>query len=179
MSHSNRKRREKGPASIPQGMIRGNAIDCFCDSPIYILENSPRSFEVENLPIPHFLPALAIDVRRISRSICKETFRGHFRPHIPRISGFIFHVLSLKVVHLAGVIEPPEGMQEEEYEVWISIDEDIPVAATLTSFEIWQAVCEQDQAINIDDFDEDECFEVNPPTNAEMRQALDILKRGV
>ncbi|GBO02994.1 hypothetical protein AVEN_24395-1, partial [Araneus ventricosus] len=83
------------------------------------------------------------------------------------------------VVHLAGVIEPPEGMQEEEYEVWISIDEDIPVAATLTSFEIWQAVCEQDQAINIDDFDEDECFEVNPPTNAEMRQALDILKRGV
>ncbi|GBM57318.1 hypothetical protein AVEN_157501-1 [Araneus ventricosus] len=31
------------------------------------------SFEVENGPILHFHPALTIDVRGISRSICKET----------------------------------------------------------------------------------------------------------
>ncbi|GBN79955.1 hypothetical protein AVEN_21840-1 [Araneus ventricosus] len=61
----------------------------------------------------------------------------------------------------------------------MSIDEDIPVAATLTDLEICQAVCEQDQAKKIDDFDGDECVEENPPTNSEMRQALDILKRGV
>ncbi|GBM07298.1 hypothetical protein AVEN_122822-1 [Araneus ventricosus] len=59
----------------------------------------------------------------------------------------------------------------------MSIDEDIPVAATLTDLEIRQAVCEQDQALKVDDSDEDECVEENLPTNAEMRQALDILKR--
>ncbi|GBO32326.1 hypothetical protein AVEN_193302-1, partial [Araneus ventricosus] len=70
-------------------------------------------------------------------------------------------------------------MQREEYEEWMSIDEDIPVAATLTDLEICQAVCEQDQAIKVDDSDGDECVEENPPTNAEMRQVLDILKHGV
>ncbi|GBN66121.1 hypothetical protein AVEN_100516-1 [Araneus ventricosus] len=60
----------------------------------------------------------------------------------------------------------------------MSIDEDISVAAAaLTDLEIRQANCEQDQAIKVDDSDEDECAEENPPTKAEMRQALDILKR--
>ncbi|GBN92906.1 hypothetical protein AVEN_197873-1 [Araneus ventricosus] len=39
-----------------------------------------------------------------------------------------------------------EDMLKEEKE-WMPIDEGIPVAATLTDLEIWQAVCEQDQAI--------------------------------
>ncbi|GBM67004.1 hypothetical protein AVEN_107134-1 [Araneus ventricosus] len=56
---------------------------------------------------------------------------------------------------------------------------DIPVAATLTDLEIRQTVCEQDQAINVDHADGDECVEENPPTNAEMKQALDVLKRSV
>ncbi|GBO37292.1 hypothetical protein AVEN_105109-1 [Araneus ventricosus] len=64
-------------------------------------------------------------------------------------------------------------------EEWMSIYEDIPVAATPTDLEICQAVCEQDQAINVDDTDGDKCVEENPPTNTEMRHALDILKRGV
>ncbi|GBM79486.1 hypothetical protein AVEN_57325-1 [Araneus ventricosus] len=67
-------------------------------------------------------------------------------------------------------------MQKEECDEWMSIDEDIPVAATLTDLEICQAVCEQDQAIKINDSDGDECVEENPPTNAKMRQALDIGK---
>ncbi|GBO14635.1 hypothetical protein AVEN_15908-1 [Araneus ventricosus] len=70
-------------------------------------------------------------------------------------------------------------MQKEEYEEWMSIGEGIPVAATLTDLEICQAVCEQDQAIKVDDSDGNECVEENLPTNAELRQALDILKRGV
>ncbi|GBN21556.1 hypothetical protein AVEN_98974-1 [Araneus ventricosus] len=70
-------------------------------------------------------------------------------------------------------------MQKEEYEEWMSIDEDIPVAATLTELEICQVVCEQDQAIKGDDSDVDECVEENPPTNAEMTKAIDILKSGV
>ncbi|GBN31479.1 hypothetical protein AVEN_41967-1 [Araneus ventricosus] len=70
-------------------------------------------------------------------------------------------------------------MQKEEHEEWMSINEDIPVAATLTDLEIFQVVCEQDQAIKVDDSDGDECVEENPPTNAEMRQALNILKCGV
>ncbi|GBN32682.1 hypothetical protein AVEN_55928-1 [Araneus ventricosus] len=44
-------------------------------------------------------------------------------------------------------------MQKEE---WMSIDEDIPVAATLTDSEMCQAVCEQDQAIKADDSDDAE-----------------------
>ncbi|GBM71151.1 hypothetical protein AVEN_2764-1 [Araneus ventricosus] len=63
-------------------------------------------------------------------------------------------------------------MQKEKCEEWMSIDEDIPVPATLTDLEICQA-------IKVDDSDGDECVEENPPTDAEMRQALDILKRGV
>ncbi|GBN00311.1 hypothetical protein AVEN_115860-1 [Araneus ventricosus] len=62
-------------------------------------------------------------------------------------------------------------MQKEEYEEWMSIDEDFPVAATLTVLEICQA-------IKVDDSDVDECVGENPPTKAEMRQALDILIRG-
>ncbi|GBM84195.1 hypothetical protein AVEN_174903-1 [Araneus ventricosus] len=63
-------------------------------------------------------------------------------------------------------------MQTEEYEEWMSIDVDIPVAAALTDLEIYQA-------IKLDDSDGDECIEENPPTIAEMRQDLDILKRGM
>ncbi|GBM51444.1 hypothetical protein AVEN_147126-1 [Araneus ventricosus] len=70
-------------------------------------------------------------------------------------------------------------MQKEEYEEWMSTDEDIPVAATLTDLEIFQAVCEKDQAIKVDDSEGEECVEENPPTNAEMRRTLDILIRGV
>ncbi|GBO46548.1 hypothetical protein AVEN_229494-1 [Araneus ventricosus] len=67
-------------------------------------------------------------------------------------------------------------MQNED---WMSLDDDIPVAAALTDLEICQAVCEQDQAIKLDDSDGNECVEENPRTNAEMRQALDILKCSV
>ncbi|GBM85089.1 hypothetical protein AVEN_265407-1 [Araneus ventricosus] len=66
-------------------------------------------------------------------------------------------------------------MQKEEYEEWMSIGEDIPVATTLTDLEITK----QDQAIKVDHSDGDECVGENPPTNDEMRQDLDILKRGV
>ncbi|GBL95835.1 hypothetical protein AVEN_114119-1 [Araneus ventricosus] len=45
---------------------------------------------------------------------------------------------------------------KEEYEQWMSIDEDIPVAATLTDLEIYQA-------IKVDDSDGDECVVENPP----------------
>ncbi|GBN07268.1 hypothetical protein AVEN_241520-1 [Araneus ventricosus] len=70
-------------------------------------------------------------------------------------------------------------MLKEEYEEWMSTDEDISVAATLSDLGIRQVVCEQDQAINFDDFNGDEWVEENPPANSEMRQALDILKCGV
>ncbi|GBO36187.1 hypothetical protein AVEN_66685-1, partial [Araneus ventricosus] len=75
--------------------------------------------------------------------------------------------------------ESPEDMLKEDYEEWMPIDEDIPVDATLTDLEICQAVCEQGQATKVDDSDGDECVEENPRTNAEVSQALDILKRGV
>ncbi|GBL72826.1 hypothetical protein AVEN_128031-1 [Araneus ventricosus] len=61
----------------------------------------------------------------------------------------------------------------------MSIDEKIIVALTLKDSEIYQAVCEQDQAIKVDDFERDECVKENPPTNVEIGQALDILKGGV
>ncbi|GBO39957.1 hypothetical protein AVEN_220565-1 [Araneus ventricosus] len=67
-------------------------------------------------------------------------------------------------------------MQKEE---WMPIDKDVPVAAPLTDMEICQTVCEQGQVIKVDDSNGDECVEENPPTNTEMRQALDILKRSV
>ncbi|GBN24743.1 hypothetical protein AVEN_255706-1 [Araneus ventricosus] len=76
------------------------------------------------------------------------------------------------------VIEPPECMLKEGYEEWVVIYEDIALAATLADLEIWQVVCEQDQTTNVDDCGGDECVDENPPKNVEMRQALDISKRG-
>ncbi|GBO36374.1 hypothetical protein AVEN_175514-1 [Araneus ventricosus] len=70
-------------------------------------------------------------------------------------------------------------MVKEEYEEWMSIDEDIPVAVILTDLEFCQAACEQDQAINVDDFDGDKSVEENPLTNVEVRQALNILKHSM
>ncbi|GBO13264.1 hypothetical protein AVEN_249005-1 [Araneus ventricosus] len=61
-------------------------------------------------------------------------------------------------------------MQKEEYDEWMSIGEDIPVAATLTDLEICQAVCEQEQAIKVDDSDGDECVAENPPTKARNKR---------
>ncbi|GBL95949.1 hypothetical protein AVEN_227170-1 [Araneus ventricosus] len=63
-------------------------------------------------------------------------------------------------------------MKKVEYEEWMSIDEDIPVADTLTDLEICQAICEQDQAIKVDDSYGDECVEEKPPTNAEIGKRL-------
>ncbi|GBN86092.1 hypothetical protein AVEN_212150-1 [Araneus ventricosus] len=74
------------------------------------------------------------------------------------------------------IIEPPEGILKEQHEEWMFIDEDIPVIAILTDLQICHVVCEQDQAINIDDSEESKCVEVNPPTNTELMQTLDILK---
>ncbi|GBL77368.1 hypothetical protein AVEN_41783-1 [Araneus ventricosus] len=62
---------------------------------------------------------------------------------------------------------------------WMSNDEDIPIADTLTDLEICQVFCEQEQSIKVDDSDGDEWVEENPPTNAEIRKAVDILKQGV
>ncbi|GBM07642.1 hypothetical protein AVEN_228145-1 [Araneus ventricosus] len=44
-------------------------------------------------------------------------------------------------------------MLKGEYEEWMSIDVDIPVAITLIDLEIFQAVSEQDQAMNVHDSD--------------------------
>ncbi|GBM90591.1 hypothetical protein AVEN_267897-1 [Araneus ventricosus] len=65
--------------------------------------------------MPPFQPALAIDIRRISRSTCKETSGATFLYTFPEFRGS----------------------------------------------------------------DGDQCIEENTPTIAEMRQDLDILKRGV
>ncbi|GBN96740.1 hypothetical protein AVEN_214396-1 [Araneus ventricosus] len=69
-------------------------------------------------------------------------------------------------------------MQKEEYEEWMSIDEDIPVVVILTYLEICRSVCEKDQGIKVDDSERDECVVETPPTNTEIRKTLDILKLG-
>ncbi|GBO18171.1 hypothetical protein AVEN_28223-1 [Araneus ventricosus] len=64
-----------------------------------------------------------------------------------------------------GVSSTVRSRKPEEYGEWMSIDDDIPVAAALTDLEIRQAVCKQDQAIEVDDSDWDQCVIENPPTN--------------
>ncbi|GBM03823.1 hypothetical protein AVEN_231298-1 [Araneus ventricosus] len=96
---------------------------------------------------------------------------------------FVINKLEMALAKGKRNWEAPE--HQEEYEECMFIGEDIPVAATdniqifLTDLGICQAVCEQDQALKVDDSNGDECVEENPPTNTEMRQALDILKQGV
>ncbi|GBN20577.1 hypothetical protein AVEN_150509-1 [Araneus ventricosus] len=68
-------------------------------------------------------------------------------------------------------------MLKEEYEEWMTIDGNIPVAAELPNLEFRQAVCEQDSAINIADSDGDNVL--TKILQRTPRQAIDILKNGV
>ncbi|GBN91646.1 hypothetical protein AVEN_182560-1 [Araneus ventricosus] len=68
-------------------------------------------------------------------------------------------------------------MLKEEYEEWITIDGNIPVAAELQNWEFRQSVCEQDPAINIADSDGDNVL--TKILERTPSQALDILKNGV
>ncbi|GBM21970.1 hypothetical protein AVEN_69678-1 [Araneus ventricosus] len=74
------------------------------------------------------------------------------------------------------VFQPHEGMIKEEYEEWMAIDGNIPVAAELQNLEFRQAVCEQDPAINIVDSDGDNVL--TKILQRTPKQALDILKNG-
>ncbi|GBN23417.1 hypothetical protein AVEN_18830-1, partial [Araneus ventricosus] len=59
-------------------------------------------------------------------------------------------------------------MQRKEYEE-SSNNEDIPVGATLTDLEIFQAVCDQNQKLKVDDSDGDKCAE--KPSNERRNEA--------
>ena len=74
-------------------------------------------------------------------------------------------------------------MSKEEFKNWLDIDKNAEVVATMTVSEICQAVADDKSKLA----EESECNCTNkeeeileaPPTNAQMREALRILRRGV
>ncbi|XP_067134723.1 tigger transposable element-derived protein 4-like [Centruroides vittatus] len=74
---------------------------------------------------------------------------------------------------------PPEGMSKKEFENWLAIDDEIRTAPTVPS-EVIQTftsgpgkLADENEAVRQEDSPED------PPTNAQMEEALQILRCGV
>jgi len=77
----------------------------------------------------------------------------------------------------------PDGMSKEEFENWLDIDNNAEVVATMTVSEICQAVADDKSKLAEESESnctskEEEISEASP-TNAQMREALRILRRGV
>ena len=77
----------------------------------------------------------------------------------------------------------PDGMSKEEFENWLDIDNNAEVVATMTMSEICQAVAGDKSKLAEESESnctnkEEEILDA-PPTNAQMREALRILFRGV
>jgi hypothetical protein len=79
--------------------------------------------------------------------------------------------------------QAPEGMPKEEFENWLDIDNNTEVVATMTVSEICKAVANDKSKLAEESewnctSKEEEILEA-PPTNDQMREALQILRRGV
>jgi hypothetical protein len=69
-------------------------------------------------------------------------------------------------------------MPKEEFENWLDIDNNAEVVATMTVSVICQAVA--DDKSKLAEESESNCTSKQaPPTNAQMQEALRILRRGV
>jgi len=79
--------------------------------------------------------------------------------------------------------QAPDGMSKEEFENWLDIDNEAEVVAKMTVSVICQAVAD-DKSKSAEESEsnctskEKEILEA-PPTNAQMWEALRILRRGV
>jgi hypothetical protein len=79
--------------------------------------------------------------------------------------------------------QTPDGMSKEEFENWLDIDNNAEVVATITMSEICEAVAKDKSKLAEESKSnctskEEEILEA-PPTNAQMREALQILRLGV
>jgi hypothetical protein len=79
--------------------------------------------------------------------------------------------------------QAPDGMSKEEFENWLDIDNNAEVVATMTVSELCQAVADDKSKLAEESESnctskEEEILEA-PPTNAQMREALRILRSGV
>jgi len=79
--------------------------------------------------------------------------------------------------------QTPDGMSKEEFENWLDIYSSAEVVATMTVSEICEAVANDKSKLAEESepnctSKEEEILEA-PPTNAQMREALQILRRGV
>ena len=68
----------------------------------------------------------------------------------------------------------------ENWESWMEMDADLPVVAPVSDDDIITQVMEHDDVITIsDDYDDESDEEAPPPTSQQMRNALNVLQRGL
>jgi hypothetical protein len=79
--------------------------------------------------------------------------------------------------------QAPDGMSKEEFENWLDIDNNAEVVATMTVSEIREAVANDKSKLAEES--ESNCTSKEKeileafPTNSQMQEALQILRRGV
>jgi hypothetical protein len=79
--------------------------------------------------------------------------------------------------------QAPDGMSKEEFESWLDIDNNVEAVATMTLSEICEDVVNDKSKLAEESESnctskEEEILEA-PPTNTQMREALQIRRRGV
>jgi hypothetical protein len=125
------------------------------------------------------LHLVAMSLKRVSENTTENCFRkGEFSQTNAQTSASEESDLTSEIFDQA-----PDGMRKEEFENWLDIDNNVEVVATVTVSVICQAVAD-DKAKLAEESEsnctskEEETLEA-PPTNALMREALRILRRGV
>ena len=70
-------------------------------------------------------------------------------------------------------------MTVQEFKSWVDLDQNLPVASTLTEYKVCQIVMGKQANDEIDESDKESIDIEPPPTSVQMRNALKVLKRGV
>jgi hypothetical protein len=142
-------------------------------------DQSDANAIAKKIPLLDALHLLAMSWKHVSKKTIENCFRkGGFSKINDETSAFE------ELDCTAETNESISGdMPKDEFENWVDIDDDIEVVATMTISEICQEVTDDDSKLSKESecnmHTEEEEISEAPPTNAQIQDALRILRRGV
>ena len=144
-----------------------------------IQDRSDASAVAEKISLLDALHLVAMSWKRASEKTIENCFRkGWFSKTKAESPASEESDLTSEIFDQAA-----DGMSKEEFENWLDIDNNVEVVATVTVSEICEAVVNDKSKLAEESESnftskEHEILEA-PPTNAQMREAPQILRRGV
>jgi hypothetical protein len=144
-----------------------------------IQDRSDATADAKKISLLDALHLVAMSWKRVSEKTIENCFRkGGFSKTKAETPASEESDLTSEIFHQA-----PEGMSKEEFENWLDIGNNAEVVATMKVSEICEAVANDKSKLAEESESnctskEEEILEA-PPSNAQMREALQILRRGV